>query len=110
MARPVLRVLTAGIAAWDADIDTNFKIITEGPFPMVQYALVGDLPSAATYDNCLALVGTTDPLMYISNGTTWEVYRQGAAVADSTAATVADMATDFNELLTSLKDTGIMAT
>lgn len=111
--RPVLRVIASGIAAWDGDVDANFTIITGGPFPIYNPADTATLNSeapASSYDNCLALVGTTNPVMYLSNGTTWEVYRQGAAVADSTASTVSEMATDFNELLTSLRDAGIMAT
>ena len=113
MARPTLRVLTSGIAAWDADVDANFQIIAGGPFPIYNPADTTTLNSeapAASYDNCLALVGTTSVLLYISNGSTWEVYRQGDAVADSTASTVADLASDFNDLLASLKDAGIMAT
>ena len=110
MARPIRRTIASGIAAWDADADHNFSLLTDGPFPMLIADATGDLPSASSYDDCLALVGTTTVLMYLSNGTTWEVYRQGAVVADSTAATVADMATDFNELLTSLQDSGLMAT
>ena len=110
MTRPTRRILASGIAAWDADADFNFSILTDGPFPMVIYDTTGDLPTASSYTDCLALVGTTTVLMYISDGTTWSVYRQGAVVADSTATTAADMATDFNELLTSLKDAGLMAT
>ncbi len=110
MARPTRRILASGIAAWDADADFNFSIVTDGPFPMALYDTTGDLPAAGSYDDCLALVGTTTVLMYISNGATWEVYRQGAVVADSTATTAADMASDFNDLLTSLQDAGLMAT
>lgn len=33
----------------------------------------------------------------------------GAAVADSTAVSVADLVSDFNDLLTSLRDAGIIA-
>lgn len=110
--RPQLRVLSSGIAAWDADVDANFKVITEGPFPMYNPVDLTELNAtapAASYDNCLVFVGTTDPLLYVSDGVTWEVYRQGAAVADSTATTAADMASDFNDLLTSLKDANLMA-
>lgn len=110
MARPTRRILSSGIAAWDADADHNFSLLTDGPFPMAIYDTVGDLPAASSYDDCLALVGTITVLMYLSNGTTWEVYRQGVAVADSTATLVAEMATDFNELLASLRDAGLMAT
>lgn len=111
--RPTIRVISSGVAAWDADVMANFLLLSGGPFviynPADTTALEAAAP-AASYTNCLALVGATSPLIYISNGTTWEVYRQGAVVADSTATTVADMASDFNDLLTSLKDADIMAT
>jgi hypothetical protein len=69
--------------------------------------LVGDLPSASSYADCLALVVDT---LYISNGTTWEVYSGVSAnVPDSTATTAADMASDFNDLLAALITAGIMA-
>lgn len=113
MARPERRILAEGLQAWDADVDWNFGILTDGPFPIYNPADLATLNTeapAASYENCIALVGTTDSLLYISNGSTWEVYRQGVAVADSTASTASEMATDFNELLTSLRDAGIMAT
>jgi hypothetical protein len=107
MPRPTPRILASGIASWDGDADENFSIITGAPFPMAQYSLVGDLPAASSYDECFALVGD---VLYQSNGTTWEVYQQSANVADSTATTASEMATDFNELLTALQDAGLMAT
>ena len=107
MARPTRRVIASGIAAWDADSDANFGILTGAPFPMAQYALVGDLPAASSYDDCLALVVDT---LYISNGTTWEIYSGVSAnVPDSTAVTATDMATDFNTLLAALIAAGIMS-
>jgi hypothetical protein len=110
MARPTRLVIASGIAAWDADTDENFDIIAGAPFPMVQEANTTDLATnfpADEYDDCFALV---DDVIYISNGTSWEVYRQSANVADSTATTVSEMATDFNELLAALQSANIMAT
>lgn len=112
MARPVLRTLASGIAAWDADVDANFSILTEGPFPIynpVDLTALNAAAPAASYENCLALVGTSSPVLYISDGATWEVYQQGVAVDDSTASSASEMATDFNELLASLRGAGIMA-
>ena len=107
MARPTRRIITSGLAAWDADVDENFSLIVDTPFPMAQYATVGDLPAASIYEECLAMVG---PVIYISDGTSWSLFSGGTAanVADSTATTAADMATDFNELLASLQTAGIM--
>ena len=107
MARPTRRVIASGIAAWDADSDSNFDKITGAPFPMFQVAVVGNLPAASSYEDCFALV---DDTLYISNGSTWEVYTgQAANVPDSVAVTVAAMASDFNDLLAALQTAGIMA-
>lgn len=106
MSRPVRRVIASGIAAWDGDVDANFDAITGAPFPVAQYATTGALPAASSYDQCLALVVD---VLYISNGSTWEVYQQSANVPDSTAVTAADMASDFNDLLSALQTAGIMA-
>jgi len=110
MARPTRRTIASGIAAWDADTDANFDIITGQPFPMFQVSVVGSLPSASSYDDCLAVVGTgSSALLYYSNGSTWEEYQQSANVPDSTATTATDMASDFNDLLSALQTAGIMA-
>lgn len=111
MARPVRNVIASGEAAWDGEVDSNFSILTDGPFPMALYANVGALPVASSYDACLALVGTSSAArMYKSNGTSWELYDAKAAyLANSTAADAAALATDFNNLLTALKDAGLMA-
>ena len=106
MARPTRRVIASGIAAWDADTDENFDKITGAPLAIAQYALVGDLPTASSYDDCLALVGS---VLYYSDGAAWAPYQEAANVADSTATTATQMATDFNLLLTALQDAGIMA-
>jgi len=107
MARPTRRVISSGIAAWDADVDFNFDLLTGVPLAIKQYTLVGDLPAAGSYDDCLALVGS---VMYISDGATWNPYfAVSANIADSTAVTVADMATDFNTLLAALQAAGLMA-
>lgn len=106
MARPSRFVLASGIASWDADVDADFSLLFDVPFAMYQVALAGDLPAASSYDQCLALV---NDVLYISNGSTWEPYQVAANVADSTATTASEMATDFNELLAALRNAGIMA-
>jgi len=107
MARPTRRTISSEISAWDADVDFNFDLLTGVPLALKQYALVGDLPAASSYDDCLALVGS---VLYISDGAAWSPYlAQAATVADSVAVTVAAMASDFNDLLASLQTAGIMA-
>jgi hypothetical protein len=109
MARPTRRTIASGIAAWDADTDENFGLVFDTPYPIVEYALVGDLPAAGSYENCLALVG--GDTLYISNGASWSAYQgTAAAVLDSTATTVSELAIDYNELIDALKTAGIMRT
>ena len=109
MARPTRNVIASGEAAWDGEADSNFSIITESPFPIASYATTGALPTAASYDDCLAHVQADDRL-YISNGSTWELYdRKSALVDDSTATDATQMATDFNELLAALQTANLMA-
>jgi len=107
MARPSKRIIASGVAAWDADVDFNFDLLTGRPLAVVQYDLAAELPTASEYDDCLAMVGST---LYISDGTDWSPYfGESANVADSTATTVEQMATDFNGLLASLQTAGLMA-
>lgn len=102
MARPTRNIIASAEAAWDGEVDSNFSIITESPFPIASYATTGALPAASSYDDCLAHVQADDRL-YISNGSSWELYdRKSALVADSTATTATQMATDFNTLLAAL--------
>lgn len=110
MARPTIATIATGLAAWDADADNNFSIITESPFPLFQVDIVGDLPVASSYDKCLALVGTSDPRMYISLSSVWVLYdRIADYLAASTAVNVSQLVTDYNLLRTNLINGGLMA-
>ncbi len=112
MARPERNIIGSGIAAIDGDIDANFSLMTESPFPIVITATTSTLASsfpAANYDDCLALV-TADSRLYISDGAVWTLYdRKSLLVADSSAADATQMATDFNTLLAALQTAGLMA-
>ena len=112
MARPERRAIASAIAAWEADVDENFGKVFDAPFPIALYGTIGSLPAASEYESCLALVDVgADSRLHISNGTDWVLYDPTAAVvADSTATTTAQMASDFNDLLASLQDAGIMET
>jgi len=105
MARPTRLSIASGIAAWDADADFNFALLTDAPFPLFQVAVVGSLPAASSYDKCLALVGS---VLYISNGTAWSKYQVAATQAASTATDIPGLVSDFNALLSKLKAAGIM--
>ena len=112
MARPTRRDIESGISAWEADVDENFGKIFDSPLPIAYYPLVGNLPDPADYEQCLAMVDVgADARLYISDGVSWSLYdQQSANVADSTATTVAQMASDFNDLLAALQAAGIMET
>tara|TARA_R110002167_G_scaffold89910_1_gene242573 strand:- start:3157 stop:3498 length:342 start_codon:yes stop_codon:yes gene_type:complete len=109
--RPERIGLIADQQAWDGEVDANFGLAFDTPFPIHTELTLVDLQnnfSASTHDECVALVVG---VLYISIGNVWVEYTPIAAnVADSTAVTVADMATDFNLLLTALQNAGIMAT
>lgn len=106
MARPTRRVIASGIAAWDADTDENFSKVFDAPFPMYLADSLVDLTAdfdPADYEQCKALVGEVE---YISDGVDWVeslVSGEAANVPASTATTVSQMASDFNDLLTALK-------
>lgn len=112
MARPTRNTIASGEAAWDGDVDNNFSLIFDTPFPMYLAANTGVLPAASSYEGCLALVGTSaNARLYISNGSAWSLYDPKAAYqANSTAADAATMASDFNDLLAKLQAAGLMAT
>ena len=104
MARPSRRIIASGIASWDADVDENFNKIFNAPLPVYEADTLVDLTTdfpPASYEQCLAVAGGVP---YISDGTDWNtIIGQADAVTTSTATTVSEMVTDFNELLAALK-------
>lgn len=108
--RPTPNTITAALQGWDADLEANFNLIFETPLPLARYANAAALPSAASYMDCAAVLEDEHALV-ISDGTNWvRVPLQAAAQADSAAAIVADLVTDFNALLAKLRTAGVLAT
>jgi hypothetical protein len=76
-AVPTALALVSGEQAWDATLATNIDRLNRfytQPMPTVTYANTGALPSAATYEGCLAVVdvaGST-PRVFISDGSSWD--------------------------------------
>ena len=103
--RPTPRDIAYGISDWDVDANSNFAKLFSAPFPIFSVDDVANLPAAADYDECLALAPYSgEQRLYISDGVSWSLYDSMAAnVPQSTATTVADLASDFNDFLTSLK-------
>lgn len=73
MSRPVLdpSVFQSGIESWDALLRDFLSKIASTPFPVAQFANAAALPSASTYDRCLAATIDTNKLWF-SNGTIWK--------------------------------------
>ena len=73
MSRPIPATIVQGIEGWDADVENNFDLIFEGPIPVKQFTSVGALPTAANFDDCVAVVieAGKKRQWYISDGTNW---------------------------------------
>lgn len=109
MARPLLNSIAPGLAAWDADVDQNFSLLTESPLPVYVEDTVGELPTASSYEDCIALV-SSDYGIYVSDGVSWEnIIPVSDNQANSTATDVAGLVSDINTLLANLIAAGIMA-
>ena len=117
MSKPTTSNINSGNQGWDGVVDDNFDVLANGPLPVFEHTGdESDLEStyaAASHDRCLVWVDHTTLgwLLYASDGTDWAPYggQQMDNQADSTAVTVADLVTDFNDLLAKLQDTGRMA-
>ena len=120
MSRPtyVNTPLQSGMEGWDANVNDELSALAatvlEAPFPAYQHAgNQTDLATtfaAASYDRCLVWVNHTSLgwVLYYSDGTSWRIYGRAAAQADSVAANVADLRTDFNALLAKMRAAGLL--
>lgn len=118
MARPQLIDIESGAEAWDADVNDNTAILRDAPTPLFEQPSADDETDLATnfpanaHDRCVAMVNhsTLGWTLMMSDGTNWvPLPKRGAAQADSTAAVLADLVTDFNALLDKLRDAGVLA-
>lgn len=116
MAKPVYPTISSGLEGWDADLQAITAILS-GPVPLPLYSSFAALPTAANYDDCLAVYNKgaqgswpSGKLIALSRGGAWStVGFQCAFQAQSSAGTLAALVTDFNTLLTALKTSGLMA-
>lgn len=71
MSKPALTDLDSGQEAWDATVNDNHDVLTDGPFPVKEYADIATLAAVnpATHDRCIA--ATADGKLWISTGTAW---------------------------------------
>ena len=70
MPRPSLTTITSGLFAWDTSVDANFDLFALTPAPIAEFANFAALPTASSYDDCIAITFDTHTL-YISDGTNW---------------------------------------
>ena len=121
MARPIFNnSIASGQESWDTDTNDNFTILKSGPFPLyIQDAgkdetdIATDFPVAENDDTFAIVRHTTKGnILYYCDGSTWTqlLDDQMPVQAASTATILADLVTDFNALLTKLKNAGRMAT
>ncbi|MCZ2418684.1 MAG: hypothetical protein LC123_02415 [Burkholderiales bacterium] len=109
MARPEHTEVVQGQNSWDSTINDNFGLIFNTPLPPKQYADYASLPAASSYDRCVAMV-VDENVLVMSNGTTWlRMGTQAALVADASGWADATAQTKFNDLLTALKNSKLMA-
>lgn len=92
--------------AWYSKLNSNFQKLLDLPFPIKTYADVSALTTAKNpklYKNTFALVGG---VIYTSDGTTWEIYRELLTyIADLVpgVATVSDIKNAYNGLLADMR-------
>jgi len=114
MARPSLVDIDVTKTGWVADLNTNFEIILDGPFPIYLAAdkATLDAITPGLYVNCFALVAT-DSRLYLSDGTSWNLYDTKLdfmANLNTGTATLNDIKTAYNDLIADMKAKGMMAT
>lgn len=112
---PHTRALDASTAGWVSRMSENFSECMDEPFPMVLYADLTALDAAANaklFTDCLSLVGASGSArLYTSDGTNNEPYLSQLdfiADLDTGTATIADIRTAYNSLLTDMQAKGYM--
>lgn len=77
MARPALTPLDSGQQSWDATINDNNDVMTDGPLPVVRYAAPANLPTPGSYEECLATTEAPSELWH-SDGSEWRTHGPGS--------------------------------
>lgn len=108
--------ILAAVEGWDGPVTDNFDaikdIFIDNPMPVKEYALAAALPTASNFDRCIVIKedATAGWLIRFSDGSTWRIVpTQAAAQADSVAASLGALVTDFNSLLAKLRASGALA-
>lgn len=111
MSRPVQESTASSTSGWVARLNSNFAKLLDAPVPFAEFVDVPPLTSAYNpklYKDCFAVIGT---VLYKSDGTTWLPYREKLsfiADLDTVTATVVDIRTAYNNLLSDMQGKGWM--
>ncbi len=113
MARPTITEMDVTKTGWVATLNSNFAKILDTPFPiyLAPDKATLDTINPALYINCYALIAT-DSRLYISDGSTWELYDAKLVfIADMNpgVSTITDIKNAYNALLADMKSKGMMA-
>ena len=113
MSRPSRKPTNASEAGWVGNINDNFAALMGTPAPLRVFTDEAELSTTFNpklYWDCLANVSG---VLYKSDGTDWVKYRTPVAFMadlDTGTATVADIRTAYNNLLSDLQSAGWMLT
>ena len=70
MARPERKAIDSGLEGWDAEMDDNFGVTLDTPFPPAEYANQAAFPSAALYEGCIVR-SLADDMLFVERGGSW---------------------------------------
>lgn len=113
MARPTIAEMDVTKTGWVAVLNSNTAKILNAPFPIFLPANKATLDAItpALYVGCFAIVAT-DSRLYISDGSTWELYDAKLDfISDMNpgVSTIADIKNAYNALLADMKTKNMMA-
>ena len=75
MTRPTLAPIASGLQGWDSLLNDWRTALFDTPFPPAEVANFGALPTAGSYDNCIAVTVDTGDL-WMSDGTNWNLIQR----------------------------------
>lgn len=100
------------LEGWDGELEEWRLIFMNGPLPVFETTTFASLPAASSHDRSFAFFNDTTAgwLPAFSDGAAWQkIGHQSAARANSVAATVGALVTDFNDLLAKMRTAGLLA-
>lgn len=115
MAKKFYPAIEHGTQSWDTELATWRAILQDGPIPLYMATPGGafaNLPAANINDHGIAVYidGTAGVLMALSDGAVWKkIGTQAATQAATSGATLGQLETAVNNLLTKMKNSGLMA-